>query len=86
MSLAPKDLEEKRIRAAAEKEQKIKDAKEALEAKRNQHAIELELKRGANGEFDMESFNKTVDEIQSRVGDVDSLSIGCVFAQPAQKK
>ena len=45
MSLAPKDLEEKRIRAAAEKEQKIRDAKEALATKRNQHVIELELKR-----------------------------------------
>ena len=70
------------MQAAAEKEQKIQQAKENLEVKRHQHIIELDLKRSANGEFDLEAFNKVVSEIQSKINDLDSAAITCVFAVP----
>jgi hypothetical protein len=67
MSLAQKELHEKRLRAAAE-----------LEQKRKQSKIELELKRG-KAKIDIATFNTAVAEIQSRIDEIDSVSIACVF-------
>ena len=69
------------MRAAAEKEQKIQQAKENLDVKRHQHKIKAGLKRVVDNDFDI-AFNKVVSEIQSKINDLDSAAITCVFAVP----
>ena len=78
-----RELEERRTRAATELEEKRKQAKVNLDVKKEEYKIELQLKRdAADLIIDLDAFNTFIDEMRIDEGDIESMSIACVFSKP----